>query len=194
MCWARCPGCLPPVCAPPRLRKWHRCGSRAVCKLPTRRTSRRALAHRLQTRACVCAAAPRGLLADARHRALAQGSSRSVCCLGTAGGAGACAPTRASCCRPVTQAEKDADPKAEEAANNTHQAHLKEGLAKLTVRAPGQRGHRPAGWYLGAFSCHWLHLEALALAGLPCCSGAGAGPFARPALQAAGAQLLLMAS
>ena len=44
------------------------------------------------------------------------------------------APECDDLCRPVTQEEKDADPKAEENNNNKHTAHLKVGLAKLKVR------------------------------------------------------------
>lgn len=37
----------------------------------------------------------------------------------------------------MTQEQKDADPKAEENNQNSHQAHLKEGLAKLKVCCVG---------------------------------------------------------
>ena len=36
-------------------------------------------------------------------------------------------------CRPVTQEQKDADPKAEENQSTAHLAHVKKGLAQLKV-------------------------------------------------------------
>lgn len=40
-------------------------------------------------------------------------------------------------CRPVTQEQKDADPKAEENHTNVHMAHVKKGLAQLKVCLAG---------------------------------------------------------